>query len=450
MNILRLIFFAFIPMAGFCQEVTKEFNKVYFEENFESANDLWLQTFNIDNLFVAQNGSYDLVRKNSQTGYFILPNLTQEYASFEIQAGIKFDQNKNKKASAGILLKANKAQSSGILIEVNVNKEYKISRIYSDKIVSLSAGKKGWVKNSFAISKTYNTISVKTHDMVFDLYINNRFITSFSEIELGKGLFGLYIGPDSRASFDFVKVLGEEGPQTEDFNPSTDKEQEATLTQIIVKMRNDLKQKEKEIEELSTQLRNCQSRPGNISTDTSTLRKYREVAEQNRQLDMENEILKTELLKAKAENARLTKFKEEVQKQESGDIVINLTNMVSSQKEKLEQTEAEKKTLALEKKQLETDMTLLGKQIDNQDKTIETLRKDNQVLDSMVKRYKEVLILLNVDPDNPIVPVKEEQENREPEQGDKEDDVFDDEYIKRLLEREKKEREKERKPEGGK
>src|SRR5690606_35921796 len=115
MNILRLIFFAFLPMASFCQEVTKEFNKVYFEENFETANDLWLQTFNIDNLFVAQNGSYDLVRKNSQTGYFILPNLTAEYASFEIQAGIKFDQNKNKKASAGILLKANKAQSTGIL-----------------------------------------------------------------------------------------------------------------------------------------------------------------------------------------------------------------------------------------------------------------------------------------------------------------------------------------------
>jgi hypothetical protein len=325
-----------------------------------------------------------------------------------------------------------------------MKREYKISRIYTDKIVSLTTGKKGWIKNTFAVSKTYNKITVRTHDRVYDLYINDRFIMTFSEIELGKGLFGLYIGPDSRASFEFVKVLGEESAGSKEFDPAIDKSEEATLTQIIVKMRNDLNQKEKEIEDLKTQLRNCQSRPGSITTDTATLRRYREVAAQNRQFEMENEILKTELLKAKAENARLAKFKEEVQKQESGDIIINLTNMVSSQKDKLAEAEFEKQTLLTEKKNLESEIIVLARQTDNQSSTIEMMKQENHELDSLVTRYREILILLNVDPENPVVPVIEEEKQEKKPEEQKEEEVFDDEYIRKLLEREKEKKEREK------
>lgn len=128
MRLFKFILLAFIPTSLFSQEVANDFTKILFKDDFTSTkNDVWTQTYNIDNLFVKQANSFDLVRKNPQLGYFVIPNLNEKYSSYEIKAGFTLIKLNRKNASAGLLLMADKDKSSGILVEVNQKRQYRIS-----------------------------------------------------------------------------------------------------------------------------------------------------------------------------------------------------------------------------------------------------------------------------------------------------------------------------------
>jgi hypothetical protein len=453
MKFLSLLFFSFISITAFSQEIAKEFNKILFNDDFSAPNDAWSQTFNIDNLFVRQSGTFDLVRKNNQTGYFIIPNYADKLSSYEVNAGFSLIGIAGKIPSAGILMMADKTQSTGILIEINQKREYRICRVAPDKITPISNGKNGWSKSTSAINKKYNEIKVKTHNKMYDLYINQRYITTFTDIELNRGTFGLFIGPSSRASYDFITVSGEETKEDKDDKviPDNQSPEDVTLTQIIVKLRNDLNAKEKEVEELKVKLKNC----GNIDSkpivlpggrDTALLNKNKELAETAKELKTENDILRQELLRTKAEAMRLQKFKDEVQSKQSGDIVITLTNLVGTQKEKISELEENQKTLTNDNKKLKSDLNALGIQVNKKEEQIAVLEKKNKELDSLANFYKDILIRLNIDPQNPVAPLpeknnKDEKDEEKGKNNNKEDDEsIDNDYINRLIEREKEER----------
>ena len=54
--------------SAFGQEVNKEFKKTVFNEQFDNT-DKWNTTFNTDNLFLGQNGFYELFRRSKKSGY---------------------------------------------------------------------------------------------------------------------------------------------------------------------------------------------------------------------------------------------------------------------------------------------------------------------------------------------------------------------------------------------
>ena len=432
-------------MGLFGQEIAKEFSKTLFRDDFTSTNDVWTQTFNIDNLFIRQSNSFDLIRKNPETGYFVIPALEDKHSSYEVTAGFTLIEHTRKHSIAGILVMADRTKSSGILVEVSQKREYRVSRVYPDKVVPLTKGKDGWVKSSFAVTKGYNEIRVRTHGKVYDLYINQKFVTSFSEIELTNGSIGLYIGPGSRASFDFIEMLGEDVIKPVDplVNPNATPE-DLALTQVIIKMRNDMAKKDAEIEELKTQLKNCAgnapTRPSpNTGIDTAMVNRNRELNAKVRELSTENDIIKAELLKSKAEAMRLQKFKDEVQSQQGGDIVINLTNLVSSQKDKIENLETRNKELQTESAQQKSDIQMLSNQIMKRDEKINLLENKNHELDSISRTYRGILVRFNIDPENPVAPVREDTTSQDSTTA--EPDSIDSDYINELIEKERKRRE---------
>lgn len=446
MRLFKFILLAFIPTSLFSQEVANDFTKILFKDDFTSTkNDVWTQTYNIDNLFVKQANSFDLVRKNPQLGYFVIPNLNEKYSSYEIKAGFTLIKLNRKNASAGLLLMADKDKSSGILVEVNQKRQYRISRVYPDRIVPISKGKDGWVNNSFAVTKDYNEILVRTSNKVYDLYINQKFITSFSEIELAKGSFGLYIGPTSRASFKFVELLGEDAiKQQPKIDPNTSPE-DVALSQIIIQLRNDLAKKDAEIEELRTKLKNCNgsipsNTPQNYGPDTALINRNRELNAKVRDMSNENDILKAELLKAKAEMARLQKFKDEIQTQQSGDIVINLTNLVTTQKDKITELETKSNQLQEENNLIKNDNTVLSNQIMKRDQRITKLEEKNHELDSINNKYREILMRFNIDPNNPVAPVIENKDNNTNQNIPPSKETIEQDYINQLIEKEREEK----------
>jgi hypothetical protein len=446
MRLFNLIIFTFLPSILLGQEIAKEFPNLLFKDDFSSANNVWNQTFNIDNLFVKQATSFDLIRKNQETGYFVLPNLEAKQSSFEIKVGLQLISYSKKPSAAGVLVMADLTKSGGILVEVNELRQYKISRVYRDRIVPLTKGKDGWIKNTFAVTKAYNEIWVKSHDKVYDLYINQKFITTFTDMELTKGGFGLYIGPASRASFDFVVLNGEEqGEPVKTNREVVENPEDLALTNVILKLRKDLTSKDEEIEMLRTRLKECAgnspapNRPNTTTNDAAVLALNKELQTKVKELQAENDLIRGELLKAKAESMRLQKFKDEVQNQQSGDIVISLTNLVSTQKEKIAEVQSENKVLREELIKQKGDLSAISNQIQKRDARITKLEEQNNSLDSTVRIYRDILRRYNINPENPIAPVDEKIESPKNEK-----EKSDDDFINELLEKRRKEEEEKR------
>lgn len=421
MKYLFLFLLGIISTAVFSQEINKDFSKRIFSEDFSSQNETWTQTYNVDNLFVQQNGKFELVRRNMEIGYFVFPNIQDKISSFEISTALTLSSNKVKHSSAGIVFMADKLNSTGIMVEVNQNRSYRVMRIYPDGQVPISKGKKGWVKNSSAISKTYNEIVLRAHDRVYDLYVNQKFVTSFTDVELTQGQFGIHIGAGSRATFHYFNVMGEEKIQTApNLIQENNSVEDIALTQVIVKLKNELNAKNKEIEEQKKQIRlltanqqNTQSQP---VQDTALIRKYRELNAQVSSIEMDNDILKKELLKTKAEANRLQKFKEEIQNQQSGDIVINLSNLVAQQKDKINELEEKNKLL-------QQEITLCNNsQIEN-----EKLLQQIELLKLEIQKLKE-------EAQNKAIAPTEDPKKL------KSEDELNSDYIEKLLQKEKEER----------
>lgn len=444
MKHFSLIILSFISVALYGQEVAKEFNLELFHDDFSSGNEAWTQTYNIDNLFVRQNNTFDLVRRNTQSGYFVIPTFDKSVVSFEARVGFTIIPTGKKTNRAGILVMADKKNSSGILVEVNDKRAYRISRVMPDKLISISAGKNGWVKNTFAIQKKYNEIIIRCHNKVYDLYINQKYIQSFTEIELNRGAFGLYIGPGSRASFDYVTFMGETAaiPKEETILPKETSPEDVTLTKVIIQLRNEMALKNKEIEELRNELKTCQSSNSSrsVGPDTALNNRLRAFSAENKLLKEENDILRTELLKSRAEAKKLQRFKEEVTDNQGGDIVITLTEVVGNQKEKIKELEELQLNLSKDNKNLAEEVRLMTGQVAKRDAQIDKLEQKVLALDSLSNRYKDILLRFQINPENPVAPVEEKP--KETKVDTPKEEVIDDDYIDQLIQKQREERRK--------
>src|SRR5215216_5813548 len=110
------------------QEVNKDFTKQLLNEQFDNADKNWNTTFNADNLFIAQNGYYELYRRSKKSGYYLFSSAAEEYSAFQLEVGLVFGDHDNKRQSAGILMMARSESSEGLAVEINRKREYRIIR----------------------------------------------------------------------------------------------------------------------------------------------------------------------------------------------------------------------------------------------------------------------------------------------------------------------------------
>ncbi len=420
------------------QEIQKEFTKVLLNENFDKIDNVWDNTFNAENLFIAQNGYYELYRKNKKAGYYLLPKNTEEYNTFEIEANLEFGEHNNKKQSAGVLLMAQQDGTGGLLVEINQKKEYRIVRVYNDKLVPITGAGNGWQKASATITKVNNTITLRTYNKVYDLYLNNAFIHTFTEIELNKGRVGLYIGADSKVKFDYLKIKGEEKSDLATINISSTKEEEKSFTQIIIKLKDQINRKDKEIDELKSKIKLFEngSLGSNTSTarDTATTNQLYRLKNRVENLQTENENLSIDILALQAQNEKLLEFKKGIENnQENGDIIINLTNMVSTQKSKIEELEAKTKSLNAESNSLFLETKDLTKQLDKTTNLLSAEKEKSTKYKTELDSLKKQILLLTDSLKAKNTQIKEN--NTAPEK-----ELSEEELLQQMIEKERKER----------
>ncbi|MCC6817441.1 MAG: hypothetical protein IT245_00925 [Bacteroidia bacterium] len=439
---MKKLFLIWMCTSGFFaygQEVNKEFTKLLFNEQFNQVDKSWNSTFNADNLFIAQYGYFELYRKSKKSGYYLFPNTEDEYSNYLLEASVSFNDHKNRKQSAGLVLMAQAETSGGILVEINQKKEFRIMKITKDKQSPIVGTGQGWIKSNAAITKGENQIMIKTYDKVYDLYINSQYVQSFTYIELGKGKVGIYVGPDSKVKFDYLKLFVEDKKDLVNLNSTDTKSIEESFTQIIVKLKDQINKKDKEIDELRTKLKLCENGNGGMkSIDTAVIGQRNRLNIRVDQLEIENENLKTDLVNMEEELTSLREFKSRIEKgDEEGDIIINLTNMVENQKNKLESLENENKSLNKENNDLFIETKDLTKQLDKSTNELTSERAKNiklkEELDSLRKtilNLKDSLTKNKSDATNSgSAPVKE---------------LSDDEKLQQMIEKEREERRKRR------
>lgn len=94
MKNLFVIWMCGCGIFAFGQEVNKDFTRQLLNETFDNVDNNWSTTFNADNLFIGQNGFYELYRLSKKSGYYVFSNTSEEYASFQLELAVYFGEDR--------------------------------------------------------------------------------------------------------------------------------------------------------------------------------------------------------------------------------------------------------------------------------------------------------------------------------------------------------------------
>lgn len=331
---------------GVAQSISKVFRTVQWEENFKSINGVWSQTSTAQNAFLQTEEGYNIWRKNETNGFVLLPQRDETYDFFETSVSFEFDKKQGKKQHAGVVMQAQEGGTGAIIVELNRRKQYRIRRVTNNRYVNITEGKDGWIKNKSINSKSDFVLKVVTKDRLYDVYVNDKFITTFTEVEYTQGSIGLYVGESSRAIFKQLIIKSDE--ESDNFlNTGPALTQQEILTQSIIKLRETINKKDQQIARLENEVRQGK---GAMSQDSATMASLSELRNNARKQSSEISSLQTQNEALMQQVKNLQAFKNEIKASESGDIIINFTNLTSSLKQKLE---AQENTIRLQTEAIE-------------------------------------------------------------------------------------------------
>lgn len=379
-----------MPLAG--QQVTRDFTRLLWDEDFSQSGEKWPLTYNADNFFVIQNGSFELLRSNQKTGTFVFSREERNFNFFEARTRIVFGEGSARMPVAGLVLQAQADGSGALVVEINNKGQYRVRRVRSEQSIYLTGNPEheGWVKTKKLLSKMDNIIAVKTYEKVYDLYLNGQYVTTFTELEFSSGKLGFYVGPGTRVSSDYLQVRGDENFTIAGGIGSEIQEESLTLQQIIVRLKETINRKDRKIAELEAEVRRLAMARGGMGIDTVSARRAQELERLNTDLVREIERLRQETAARQARVQELELFRNQVRENENGDILINLTNVnlrLKQQVEKLETLrkvmETEQAELLKEKQRLQEENERMRTQLSNQEIEMRFLKQRLAEKDSL-------------------------------------------------------------------
>ncbi len=373
-------------------------------EDLESVKNLLKEDFSdnqtnfpilttVDNYFIIDNGDYLLSRNNTESEYAILANIEQNISDFSLKTAIKLGPSSNKRSSAGVLIKAQTNGTGSLVFELNRKGEYRIKELLINKTYKYLSGKtsnEGWVKNRQVKGQDeFNAIEIKCKDNVYDIYVNNKFITTLFTPSLYSGKMGIIIGRDAKAriAYYYLDVAAKT-------NNNLIEEHMDDFT--VINQSNKLKQLESE----NTNLQNSNERlerenkslknDNTLKITNTKLQKSEKSVDSLNVIILDNSIyLKNTIDDWKEDKSNLTKLKSELRegnkmiselrstKKELTTKISVLTTEIATQSEKIDNlnTEITSTTNRLEsQKELNKDLNNTNKKI-----TEEKLVLNNQL-----------------------------------------------------------------------
>ena len=190
----------------FSQNISDELYKnEIIHEDFNQMGENFPIITTSDNYFIIDKGDYLLSRNNEESEYAIISK-NSTASDFMIRTGLRIGPSKNKKASVGLILKAQENGKGAIIFEINKRREYRIKQLNGSSYKMITGNNKnnGWIKNN-VINGTdeRNAIEIRSDQNIYDIYVNNKYLNTFFIPDFNRGSFGLIISPETKARISY-------------------------------------------------------------------------------------------------------------------------------------------------------------------------------------------------------------------------------------------------------
>ena len=222
--LLPLIICLVLPLTAMPQLIKEEFTVPAYHDPFDEDLDNWRNMSTSDNLFLIQEGEYLLRRKNPASGYSIFPKWKNKLPAFSLLASIKLEDSKNAESAVGLIFMAQEDASGAFIFEFNHKGQYRLKQLVglSYKLLTGDVKSNGWV-DSDALNQPgqYNLVEIRTSKRNYDVYVNEKYLLSFTEIAYKTGDIGISIGPATKARVDFITVNESASAEVKSESPPT-------------------------------------------------------------------------------------------------------------------------------------------------------------------------------------------------------------------------------------
>jgi hypothetical protein len=214
----------------------------------------------------------------------------------------------------------------------------------SYRYITGSSKDNGWTKHNIINDPNFsNLIEIRCFKGSYDLYINSNFIRSFNEPNYRSGKFGLTIGPESRGKVDFLYVFTKASPDA--IAASNEIKKESTnsttapdlieLAESIIKLKTQINDLDEENEGLRKTISAMKTRDQEKDVTIRNLEKQEiTYKDQLKKKDVSIDSLKKVIV-------TLERYREIVGDNSNGDIIINLSKALKTEKEKNQELEQE-------------------------------------------------------------------------------------------------------------
>ena len=166
---------------GVAQQIlTTDYNKAIIHEDFSTEGDFFPIITTADNYFILDKGDYLLSRNNEESEYAIIAN-NSSVNNFILKTSVRIGPSNNKKASVGIIIKAQQDGKGAIIFEINKKGEYRIKQLIGSTYKTLSGSSKheGWVKDKTINGvDEHNFVEIRTENNIYDIYVNSNYLTT--------------------------------------------------------------------------------------------------------------------------------------------------------------------------------------------------------------------------------------------------------------------------------
>jgi hypothetical protein len=319
------------------QKIYQTYDKVVVDEEFTTNINEWPINNSSSEIFHILDQAYDMKRVSLDYFSIVFAKGHREYSNFQITAKVKIKKNKaNRDASGGVVFRAQKSGEDALILEINNKNEYRLQLIRQGSLIPFFKNDSdGWIETDDLNPNKYNSILIKAEEGIIDLYLNEAFQRSFVQQDFKPGAVGLYLDANSHMIVDRLTIaVGSQisvVEETEEAAVESEAVDDDGFQEILLVFRKKIGTQQARIEDLEGELARCKS---NFNADTTLRGNLLELKTKNKELNKQVNKLEESMLEAQNRLEYLESMKSDIESDPNGDIILKLTELLSTEKKK--------------------------------------------------------------------------------------------------------------------